>query len=136
MPVRDTFPHTARWDSVGVNCVSCRHFSGPASWPDSDRVSCCRLHGLSLAFQLDDRGFVDGEWFCRDFATPTVEAPAGLLKRVFTRSMSPTSSAAVDHLAQIRDQLQASVVYGFYGRDGNLQERPFSELPRGCTAAD
>ena len=132
MPVRDTFPYNARWDSVGLDCSYCRHFSGPVSWPDSGRVSCCRLHQLSLATELGPKGFKKGEWFCRDFAPTAPPPPPGIIARVFGRSEARPSAAALRHLDEMRDHLQPDVLYGFYGGDGNLKECPFAQLRGQC----
>jgi hypothetical protein len=111
--VRDTFPHTARWDSVGLDCSGCVHFRGPRAWPDLDRVCSCARHGLSLAVELNSQGFKDGEWFCTSFEASGRARP---------------SDAVIRHLQSIRAELRADVLYGFYAADGNLKEHEFSEL--------
>ena len=67
MTLKDTFPYTARWDSVGLDCSYCVHFIGPTSWPDKNHVSHCALHDLPLTIELGEDGFKQWEWFCRDF---------------------------------------------------------------------
>ena len=116
MSVRDTFPHTARWDSVGLDCSYCRHFSGPPSWPDVAGASRCGLHQLPLAIELGPDGYKQGEWFCRDFVQ-------GDSKKA--------SATAVRHLHLVRDDLAAEVLYGFSGTDGQLKEHSFGDLRKG-----
>jgi hypothetical protein len=111
MPVRDTFPYTARWDSVGLSCAHCVHFQGPEEWPDTARSSRCALHNLALAVQLRPSGFLDGEWFCRDF-----------------KDGGRAHAPAVQHLHEIHGTLQAGVLYRLYCSDGNLGEYRFDEL--------
>ena len=111
MPVKDTFEYAARWDSVGLDCSDCRHFSGPTDWPDTARLSQCKLHGVSLAIELGDTGYKNMEWFCRDFADTG---------RAFPR--------AVSHLETIRQLLEPRVLYRFYGTDGYLVEHQMREL--------
>ncbi|HEV2104449.1 MAG TPA: hypothetical protein VGU27_01880 [Candidatus Eisenbacteria bacterium] len=129
MPIRDTFPHTARWDSVGLDCSDCVHFAGPPSWPDVERMSRCTLHRLSLAVELGPNGYKEGEWFCRDFAARALQE-RGLLHRLFGRSGTHTRASpdAVRHLNGIKPELQPHVLYGFHGEDGNLKECPFAQL--------
>jgi hypothetical protein len=113
MPVKDTFKYASRWNSVGLDCSSCRHFHGPEKWPDVNRVSRCELHGVSLAIELADTGYKSMEWFCQEF-TDTGKAFA----------------SSVAHLHEIRQQLEAGVLYGFYGADGYLVERKIVELKK------
>jgi len=113
MAVTDTFPHTARWDSVGLDCAFCLHFVGPGSWPDGQRVSRCTLHDLSLDIELAPNGYKEGEWFCRDFTA----GPDGR-----------ASMHAIAHLNRVRANLRPRVLYGFNGPDGTLKEHDFQEL--------
>jgi hypothetical protein len=111
MPIKDTFKYDARWDSVGLDCSFCRHFRGPSEWPDTDRVSRCELHGVSLAIELAGSGYKDLEWFCRDFADTG-------------RAFPP----AVAHLEMLRDELEPRILYRFYGNDGYLVEHRMEHL--------
>lgn len=113
MPVPDTFPYTARWDSVGLSCGVCLHFRGPEHWPDVARTSRCALHELPLIVQLAPSGYMEGEWFCRDFEDNGRAHPP-----------------AVQHFRAIRESLQGGVLYQFYCPGGNLGERSFEELRR------
>lgn len=127
--IKDTFSYTARWDSVGLDCADCTHFEGPQSWPDSERASRCSLHDLSLEIELGADGYKNGEWFCREFQDSGNRTRPSLIARLLGLRGSPrTSPAALRHLDENRDQLQSDMLYGFYGRDGNLKEFPFSEL--------
>ena len=130
MPIRDTFPHTARWDSVGLDCSYCAHFAGPSSWPDVERISRCTFHSVSLAVELRPDGYKQGEWFCRDFSATAPRETPGFLSRLFGRAgaHAHASPEAVRHLNEIKTELQPQVLYGFYGEDGNLKERPFAQL--------
>ena len=129
MVIRDTFPYTARWDSVGLDCSLCCHFADPPSWPDLERVSRCALHDVSLAVELGVNGYKSGEWFCRDFEERDPSKPPGLLARLLgKRPRAHASTAALHHLDEVRYSLQSEVLYGFYGEDGNLIEHPFTGL--------
>jgi Protein of unknown function (DUF3592) len=112
-PLPDTFPYTARWDSVGLSCSHCAHFRGPDQWPDTARTSRCTLHGLSLAVELDGRGFMEGEWFCRDF-----------------KDGGKAHAQSVRHLDAIRGSLQTGVLYELHCIDRKLGEHPFDQLRR------
>ena len=114
MPIKDTFEYAARWDSVGLDCADCQHFSGPPEWPDTARVSRCKLHKISLAIELRANGYKDMEWFCRDFADTG-------------RAFPP----AVSHLDRIRQSLQQRILYRFYGSDGYLVEHQMDRLEAG-----
>lgn len=113
MPIPDTFPHSARWDSVGLDCTYCLHFIGPDSWPDRQGASRCAFHDLPLAIELAPDGYKDGEWFCRDFT-------AGSDGRV--------SKAALAHLDRVRANLRPRVLYTFDGPRGNLREHDFEQV--------
>ena len=107
----DTFPYTARWDSVGLGCAFCAHFEGPEKWPDAGRMSRCALHHIPLTIQLNRSGTLEGEWFCRDF-----------------KDNGKAHAPAVQHLNEIRDSLQAGVLYELGRPDGKLGEHRFDEL--------
>ena len=128
MPVRDTFPYAARWDSVGLDCSQCRHFVGPPCWPDVAGLSRCTHHDLSLAVEHTPDGYERGEWFCRDFEASHPVEPQGLLARLLHRPATQVSAAALRHLDEVRGHLESEVLYGFYGDDGNLKEYAFAQL--------
>ena len=109
MPVKDPFSYSARWDSVGLNCSDCNHFSGPDKWPDVEKLSKCQLHKISLAIELRPEGYMNFEWFCKQFDN----------KSAFPK--------AVEELASIVNILQDEILYRAYG-NGNLIEYKFSEL--------
>ena len=111
MPIKDTFNYEARYDSVGLTCSFCRHFLGPKQWPDTARVSRCALHSVSLAIELNESGYMNWEWFCRDFDN------AGHAYR-----------PAVEHLQMVSAQLKPSVLYRLYGEDGFLVEHPMADF--------
>lgn len=111
MPVKDTFPYEDRWDSVGFDCSDCQHFRGPEKWPDTNRVSRCEFHHVSLALELQENGSKLWEWFCRDFAD------AGTASR-----------APLKHFHLIHEQLEPRVLYRFYGTDGFLLEYKMEDL--------
>lgn len=113
MPIKDTFSYSARWDSVGLDCSSCSNFVGPAEWPDRERVSRCRLHGISLAIELGGNGHKKWEWFCKHFED--------------SRSLENT---AVEHFKSIQAQLQDRILYRLYGENGYLVEYPFDKLEK------
>jgi hypothetical protein len=109
MPVKDPFSYSARWDSVGLSCSNCNYFSGPDKWPDVDKLSKCQLHKISLAVELRPEGYMNFEWFCKQFDN----------KNAFPK--------AVDELASIVNILQDEILYRAYG-NGYLIEYKFSEL--------
>jgi len=109
MPIKDTFPYSARWDSVGLDCSDCQYFRGPEKWPDTNRVSRCEFHHVSLALELQENGYKLWEWFCRDFA-------------------GEAFPAALAHFHLIREQLEPKVLYRFYGTDGFLVEHKMEDL--------
>jgi hypothetical protein len=111
--MNDTFPHLARWDSVGLDCSSCKHFAGPLSWPDTARTSHCTFHQTSLTLELDNNGYKLGEWFCREFSD---------------NGMSHQS--AVVHFAKIYSELSPQVFYAFRAYRGLLDEVSLATLPR------
>ena len=111
MPIKDTFKYADRWDSVGLDCSYCGHFRGPDKWPDTQHVSHCSLHGVSLALELRADHYKGWEWFCRDFKD------VGLGFR-----------PSVEHFQQIREQLESGVLYRLYGSDGYLIEHRISDL--------
>jgi len=113
MPVKDTFKYEARWDSVGLDCSNCQHFCGPTEWPDTGRVSRCKLHGVSLALELHASGYKQGEWFCQAFANS---------------DKALAWPPAVAHLETIRQELEPAVLYGFYSADGYLVEHRMDQL--------
>jgi len=112
-PVKDTFRYAARFDSVGLFCGDCIHAVLPQSWPDVDRTFSCGLHGVLLAAELAPTGYMEGEWFCRDFVNNGMAFPP-----------------AVEHFEAIKADVPAGVLFGFYGSDGNLKEVPLGDLPR------
>lgn len=115
MSIKDTFTYSARWDSVGLDCSYCVHFKGPDQWPDKQKISKCRLYGISLAIELRNNGYKEWEWFCKRF-----EHSAQLDKGA--------NPPALKELDNIRPQLREHILYRLYGADGFLQEHPFASL--------
>jgi hypothetical protein len=109
--MKDAFPYLDRFDSVGLDCSSCRHFRAPASWPDLGRETSCALHQVSLEVELGSNGYKLGEWFCSAVA-----------------SAGRVNQAALAHLESIRSTLDPTILYGFCGSDGNLKEQAFKVL--------
>ncbi|NCA78378.1 MAG: hypothetical protein EOM90_18770 [Alphaproteobacteria bacterium] len=109
MPVKDVFQYTDRWDSVGLRCFNCSYVN-ENEWPDIGKKYACKLHGISLAVQLDGRGYVEGEWFCKTF-----------------HDNGTANKNALATFNNIKSQLEERVLYGFYGKDGNLKEIPFDQ---------
>jgi hypothetical protein len=127
---RDTFPRKDPW-SVGLDCADCAHFAAPPRWPDTERVSRCSLHDLSLAVELNRKGFKQGEWFCSDFEDAGHTLQQGSLGRLFHATPPPcVPRAALGKLDEIRHELRADALYGFSGEGRDLKEVPFVELTR------
>lgn len=112
MAIRDFFSYSDRWDSVGIDCSYCAHFVGPASWPDKERMSHCAFHKVSLAIELRESGYKEGEWFCKEFKNND--------KR--------TNPKALQEFENIRGQLDFQKLYGAYGKEGNLKEFDFKDF--------
>lgn len=113
MPIKDTFKYEARWDSVGLSCAFCQHQANDKEWPNVRRDYKCALHDVSLAVELKSSGYMEGEWFCRDFEDNG-------------RSYGPSWK----HFLEIRETLPQGTLFGFYGADGLLKEIPFSDLEK------
>jgi hypothetical protein len=111
MNVKNELPYSARWDSAGLDCSFCKHFNGPEAWPDEDGVSRCCLHNISLSVKLNEDGYCEGEWICKDFED--------------NGSAFPDS---VDELKNIVPNLSDGVLYKLSQDDEFLQEYPFKEL--------
>jgi hypothetical protein len=113
MPIKDTFSYKARWDSVGLSCGTCRYQANDKDWPNKNRDYKCGLHDVTLRAELNPRGFIEGQWFCRDFEDNGKSYPASL-----------------KHFLEARETLPEKTLFGFYGEDGFLKEIPFSELEK------
>lgn len=113
MPIKDTFKYEARWDSVGLSCAFCQHQANNKEWPNARRDYRCDLHDISLVAELDARGYMEGEWFCKDFEDNGKSFPP-----------------ALKHFIEIRETLPKETLFGFYGTDRFLKEIPFSELEK------
>jgi len=113
MSIKDTFNYEARWDSVGLSCACCQHQANDKDWPNVRHDYKCALHEVSLAVELKSSGYMEGEWFCRDFEDNGKSYPP-----------------ALKHFIGIRETLPKNTLFGFYGGDGFLKEIPFSELEK------
>jgi hypothetical protein len=50
-----------------LSCSKCINFSGPDKWPAKNREARCRHHKISLAFLINEHGYlIHEEWFCKD----------------------------------------------------------------------
>ena len=116
MTIKDPFSYSARWSSVGLDCSHCIHFVGPSQWPDTERISRCALHNVSLAIELRKAGYKEGEWFCKEFT-----------------NNGKASSKAIGELETIQYELQEGVLYGAYGEGRILKEYLFASLESGKT---
>lgn len=65
--ITDNFKREGRWDSVGLDCSSCRYFKSPSNWPDKNREIFCSFHKIPLSIELGEVGYKLGEWFCKEF---------------------------------------------------------------------
>jgi hypothetical protein len=115
MPIRDPFSYSGRWDSVGLDCSNCVHFKEPKLWPDSQKLSHCKLHKISLSIELGKNGYKEGEWFCKDF-----------------QSNGTANQKAVKEFQTVKDHLESRKLYRAYGGafNGNavLKEYNFNNL--------
>jgi hypothetical protein len=129
--VRDTFQRLPNLDSVGLDCAECSHFAGPSKWPDREQVSRCSLHDLSLAVELNPKGYKASEWFCRGFEDAGHTVQQGPLARLFGLTPMPAvSQAALGKLDEMRLELRVDVLYGFSSEGKDLKEIPFAEIAR------
>ncbi|MBF0595618.1 MAG: hypothetical protein HQL22_11730 [Candidatus Omnitrophica bacterium] len=99
--VKNLFPREGSWDAVGINCSDCKSFRSPPKWPDEQKEVFCNHHQVSLKFELRSNGYMEGEWFCKYFASKK-----GLGKKLSVE------------LDKVRGSLQDNVVYKF-GRIGD-----------------
>lgn len=112
MPIQDPFSYSAWHDSVRLDCIDCRFFHGPDKWPDTERVSSCTLHTLSLSLELGETNYKRWEWFCRDF----------------NNSGSAHKKSYQEFLA-VKDMLPPYVLFRTYSEVGFLLEYPFNLIP-------
>jgi hypothetical protein len=108
--MKDPFSYSARWDSVGLDCTFCKHQSD-AKWPNIAKDYKCNLHKISLAKEIGENGFKDGEWFCSEFS-----------------NNGKANSKAVDEFKTIKHELNPDILYGAYGIGQQLKEIPFVDL--------
>lgn len=113
MPTKDTFSYEDRWDSVGLSCGTCRHQANNREWPNKNRNYRCGLHDVPLRVELNPTGYIQGEWFCKDF-----------------EDNGESHASSVKHFMAIRETLPGNTLLGFYGSDGFLKEIPFSDLEK------
>ncbi|MEL3906624.1 MAG: hypothetical protein P1P65_06315 [Treponema sp.] len=106
--IKDIFSYSSRWDSIGLNCAGCKYFQAPPQWPDIDKQSRCELRNISLAVQIGNNGYMEGEWFCSLFEGRADE-------RAYKEFLS------------LKPKLKKDILYGDYGKDGNLKEIGLSE---------
>ena len=111
MSVKDPFNYTDRWDSVGLRCTKCKFSSIVNGWPDINKTFKCNKYNLSLKLELDDKGFCEGEWFCKAF-----------------KNDGSANKDALNCFNKVHDQLENDVLYGCYGKKGILKEIPFSDI--------
>ena len=101
MSVIDPFSYEARWDSIGLDCSTCKYFKGPEKWPDTQKELRCLKHGISLDFELGDKCYKINEWFCKYYS-------------VNNNGCFP---AALVQLETIRQTLEENIIYsGRYGK--------------------
>lgn len=92
----DPFSYSARWDSAGINCGCCKFFQNITnSWPTTNIE--CTLHNKSLIIELNDDGYLEGEWFCKDFDN---------------REQWPQASkTALEEYIRIQNSLKENILY-------------------------
>lgn len=108
--MRDPFSYSSRWDSIGLDCCNCNHFSGPLNWPDVNKEIKCLRHRISLRIQLGNDGYKKWEWFCKHFDN---------------RNADPES---VKEFETIRSELDEGLLYRGYGENGQLVELNIDRL--------
>lgn len=95
----DPFSYSARWDSAGINCGCCKFFENITnSWPATNIV--CKLHNKSLKIELNDDGYMEGEWFCKGF--------------VDREEWPQASKTALEEYIRIQNSLEENILYRAY----------------------
>jgi hypothetical protein len=113
MAIKNTFPFSSRWNSIGLDCSFCRHQAAEPRWPLVDRRYKCDRHGVPMAVQVGRDGYKVGEWFCSDFEDNGRAHPE-----------------AVAHFRGLKARLAPRVLYGLHTVDGHLSEISFEELDK------
>jgi len=108
--MKDPFSYSARWDSVGLDCAFCK-YEKEVEWPNKDRDYSCISHGIALVATIAEDGFKEGEWFCSSF-----------------ENNGKANNKAINELNAMKIELEPNILYGAYGKNGNLKEIPFNEL--------
>ena len=108
--MKDPFSYSARWDSIGLDCSNCKKFFGPDKWPDVKRELKCLHHNVSLEIELREDGYMEWEWFCKEFEN----------KDAFPK--------AIEELESIKDKLDDKILYRGYGENGQLMEYKINGL--------
>lgn len=108
--IKDIFEIHDKW-GIGLDCCECKHCSNPRKggcWPTNDFQ--CNLHNISLNIELKENGFLNGEYFCKNFEDLNAFPPA------------------VEEFSTIKDELEDNVLYEACGKE-YLLAIPFKELP-------
>jgi hypothetical protein len=95
MPIADPFSYYGRFDSMDFDCTLCKHFVGPAKFPDLNRTIRCDFHKISLAFELGGNCYKAGAWFCKHFE------PA----------KAPLRWRALTEFETIKNDLEENIIY-------------------------
>lgn len=82
-----------------------------SKWTGITKRYRCRFHNLSLAVELNEKGFKEGEWFCKQF-----------------ENNGRVNKSAFDKFNKMKEIFEEGILYGFYGEDGNLKETPFENM--------
>ncbi len=108
--IKDRFSYSARWDSIGLDCAFCKHFSEPESWPDILKISKCLKHKIYLTFELNEDGYKSGEWFCKYFEDNNGAFPEAIIE-----------------FNSLKNEFRENIIYGGYGEEGYLKEVKISD---------
>ena len=109
--IKDPFSYSARWDSVGLDCSTCIHFSEPPKWPDKSKSISCKLHKISLEIELGKNGYKEKEWFCKDF-----------------QDNGKSYEKAIKEFEAVKENLNTGILYNCYNGDDCLGETIVQEL--------
>ncbi len=113
MMVKDSFPREGRWESVGLGCYNCQFFKGPQTWPDKNREIYCNFHKVSLAIELRQSNYMEGEWFCKHF-----------------KDNGKSVKNAVKHFEEIKISFEEDILYRFEKPGEDLKEIKINELKK------
>jgi hypothetical protein len=66
--IKDIFSYSIGWGSSGVMCSFCKYSLGEVNQETKKIKSMkCTLHNIILNIQINSDGYIEGEYFCKNF---------------------------------------------------------------------